>query len=159
MLIQEFLPNPIGKDTDGEYILLLNNTGARISLDGWVLKDEKGKQFSLSGNLDANETLTLPYTETKITLNNNGETVYLINPKGEIAHELGFTGQAQEGRIITETKILTQEQIQEFIEPGLSDIEGILPSPSQEPVISIMVLTGILLSFISMWILKSVEQT
>ena len=158
MLIQSFLPNPIGKDTEGEYILLLNNSEASVNLSGWVLKDESGKAFALSGSLDAGESLSLSYARTKITLNNNGETVYLINPSGGVEHELGFTGEAGEGRVITETRALTEEQIETYLEPARSDIVGIVPAPQPESVIMIIVLSAAILSALSLWLMHLVSE-
>ena len=48
VLISEFLPNPPGKDADGEWIELLTRNQA-VDLSGWVLKDASGKSFSLDG--------------------------------------------------------------------------------------------------------------
>jgi len=159
MLINEFLPNPIGKDTEGEYISLLNDGAEIVNLTGWVLKDISGKKFSLSGYaLAPNEAITIPYAISKITLNNNGETIYLLNPQGEVVHELGYSGTAEEGRVITEARALTEEQIQEYFEPSLSDITGTLPAHLQESAISIMFLSAIIMSLFSVWIIKSVEN-
>lgn len=96
MLIQEFLPNPIGKDTDGEYILLFNDSASAVSLDGWSLKDASGKVFKLSGKLAANQPIKLDYATTKISLNNTEETIYLIDPAGKEIDQL-TSGNLSEG--------------------------------------------------------------
>jgi len=41
--------------------------------------------------------LTLPYSKTKITLNNNGETLSLYSPRGELAFKISYSGKANEG--------------------------------------------------------------
>ncbi|TSC89777.1 MAG: Nucleic acid binding, OB-fold, tRNA/helicase-type [Parcubacteria group bacterium Gr01-1014_3] len=96
MIIQEFLPNPVGKDTDGEYILLFNDSAGAVSLDGWSLKDASGKIFKLSGKLTANQPLKLNYATTKISLNNSEETIYLIDPAGKEIDRL-TSGNLSEG--------------------------------------------------------------
>lgn len=105
MIIESFLPNPIGKDVQGEYIVLRNNEPATINLSGWQIKDAKGKVFHLRGELPAGEALLLPYNLTKISLNNNGETVYLYNVSGLLIDELSYVGSAIEGAIITKNGI------------------------------------------------------
>lgn len=100
MTIKEFLPNPIGSDQQGEYIKLFNDGQAVILLNGWSLKDASGKVYKLTGSLDSQKELTLPYSQTKISLNNNGEAIYLYDSAGKLIDQLTYTGQASEGQII-----------------------------------------------------------
>lgn len=101
VLIKEFLPNPVGKDADGEYIKIFNDGDKAVILNGWSVKDASGKTFSLSGSLDNGKELSLFYSQTKISLNNNGETIFLYDSAGKLVNELSYTGQAEEGHIIT----------------------------------------------------------
>ncbi|MBI4992397.1 MAG: lamin tail domain-containing protein [Candidatus Harrisonbacteria bacterium] len=105
MQIKEFLPNPVGSDKEGEYIKILNDGNTSVLLDGWKLKDASGKIFNLSGNLESGLALTLPYSETKISLNNNGEQIFLYDDTGKLVDELSYSGQASEGQIINKSQM------------------------------------------------------
>ena len=100
MLIKEFLPNPIGKDTEGEYIKLFNDGSEAVLFNGWTLKDASGKVYKLSGSLDSQKELVLPYSQTKIALNNNGEQIFLYDSAGKLIDQLSYSGQAEEGKIM-----------------------------------------------------------
>lgn len=99
--IKEFLPNPVGKDADGEYIKIFNDGKDAVILNGWSVKDASGKISSLSGSLDGGKELSLPYSQTKISLNNSGETIYLYDNAGKLVNELSYAGQAEEGKVVT----------------------------------------------------------
>jgi len=99
MIISEFLPNPVGKDTDGEFIELFNDSQNEINLTGWQLKDASGKGFVLKNQkLGPAEYLILDYKTTKISLNNSDETLFLYDQKGTLVDKAGFTGSAPEGK-------------------------------------------------------------
>ena len=100
MIIKEFLPNPAGRDQEGEYVKLFNDSDRAVFLNGWKLKDAAGKTFELSGRLAAGQELVLPYSQTKISLNNSGEKLFLYDVSGKLVDELGYAGQAEEGKII-----------------------------------------------------------
>jgi len=97
MVINELLPNPVGKDTGGEFIELLNNSSRSASLDGYLLKDKGGKEYILHGELKAKAFLSLPYSVTKINLNNTGDAIYLFNAGGQLIDTAEFLLQAKEG--------------------------------------------------------------
>lgn len=99
MIISEFLPNPIGKDTDGEWIKLFNDAVVTVNLDGWQIKDASGKTFSFKQTaINPGEYLTLDYKTTKISLNNNGETLFLYNASGNLVDKAEYAGSAVEGK-------------------------------------------------------------
>ena len=97
MLINEFLPNPAGKDTSGEFIELWNNSHSRVSIEGYVLKDGGGKKYVLHGELGPNAYVSLPYSITKINLNNTGDAMYLFNAVGQLIDTTEYLLQAKEG--------------------------------------------------------------
>lgn len=105
VFIKELLPNPAGKDTAGEWITLLNDGEEAASLQGWVVKDAGGKKF-LFGNqtILPDQELQLPYSLTRINLNNDGDTITLWNAAGQKVDELSFA-QASEEEIIASTKL------------------------------------------------------
>ncbi len=100
MIIKEFLPNPVGVDKDGEYIKIFNDGKETVVLNGWALKDVNGKIYKLTGKLNTQSELILTYSQTKISLNNNGEKIFLYNNKEELVDELGYSGNASEGEIV-----------------------------------------------------------
>jgi len=159
MVIKEFLPNPDGKDTLGEYILLLNDSDELINLNGWKIKDKSGKIFNLSGyNLGPAEKLKLPYSRTKITLNNDGEELELIGPKGEIIHKLGFSGQAKSGVVVEMRKEITQEIREEFLENKLEEFTANVVYTGINNFWLPIILTGLALTSISIWIVKKFQD-
>lgn len=95
------MPNPAGSDKEGEYVKILNDGNAAVLLNGWQIKDAAGKTYKLSGNLAAGQELLLPYSQTKISLNNSGEKIFLYDSAGKLVDELGYSGQTSEGQVIT----------------------------------------------------------
>ncbi|HEY4475279.1 MAG TPA: lamin tail domain-containing protein [Candidatus Paceibacterota bacterium] len=155
MIIKKFLPNPIGKDTKGEYITIANDEQETINLTGWQVKDASGKIFKLNGYaLKANEELKLPYSKTKISLNNDAETVYLIDAKGKIADELSYAGSAAEGRIISRDIVANQELKNELLENPPEPPAVINSNPPMTAFFILLFLTGVILSGLSVWILN-----
>ncbi|MDP3015396.1 MAG: lamin tail domain-containing protein [bacterium] len=99
MIIYEFLPNPVGKDTDGEWIKLFNDANAAVDLGGWQIKDASGKTFSFKQvTINSGEYLTFDYKITKISLNNNGETLFLYDASGDLVDKAEYVGSAAEGK-------------------------------------------------------------
>ena len=99
VFIYEWLPNPAGADTKGEFVELFNNGKASANLDGWKLATKNGKQFSLSGyRIAAGGYLALPRTATKLTLKNNDEVLSLYDANGWLADRSSFSGAAPDGQ-------------------------------------------------------------
>ena len=120
--IKEALPNPIGKDTDGEYIIL-QNTGEEVAdLSNWKIKDASGKTFSLTGyKIEPLKDLILEYKTTKIALNNDGETLILQNDKNEEIDRLEIT-RSEEGVIFKKDDV-SLEQKEEIGLPIRDDLD------------------------------------
>ncbi len=99
MIISEFLPNPAGKDADGEFIELFNNGGEPINLGSWKLKDASGKVFAFANQkIGAEEYLVLDYKTSKIPLNNNGEALFLYDNHGNLVDRAEYSGTAEAGK-------------------------------------------------------------
>ncbi|MBI2010856.1 MAG: lamin tail domain-containing protein [Candidatus Colwellbacteria bacterium] len=96
---KEVLPNPVGRDTEAEWVKLINDSDSLVNLLGWRFNDASGKTFNLSGTISPQEELILPYSLTRISLNNDGDKLVLINPQGKVADELSY-GQVGEDEII-----------------------------------------------------------
>jgi len=106
--IKEFLPNPAGSDKEGEWIRLINTGEETITIGGWRVFDEAEKAFifDASQQLPAGGELVLSYAQTGITLNNNGETITLINDEKGIVDVLSYSGQASDDEIIVAERFL-----------------------------------------------------
>jgi hypothetical protein len=89
--LSEILPNP--KKGSDEYIEIANSGKEPTNLAGWRVKDaskSKGYQFKESTVINPGDYLVIYRLDSKITLNNSGESVYLYNPKGEIVSSVSF---------------------------------------------------------------------
>ena len=99
IIISEFLPNPAGKDTEGEFIELFNNGGGPVDIGGWKIKDSSNKTFAFtSQKIGAEEYLVLDYKASKIFLNNNGETLFLYDNSGSLVDKAEYAGTAEAGK-------------------------------------------------------------
>lgn len=100
MLISEFLPNPEGKDTAGEFIELLNNGAQPVLLTGWKIKDASGKTFTIKNvTLGPGEYKSFPYSATKITINNDKETLSLYDASEALIHTAHFNASEHHLRV------------------------------------------------------------
>ncbi len=99
VIINEFLPNP-GNQPTAEWIELKNTASQPIDLAGWQLDDSLGGsqayQFGDQIQLAGYGFLVLPRTQTGIALNNNGDSVRLLWPNGQVAYEVSY-GRAPQG--------------------------------------------------------------
>lgn len=94
-LLNEFLPNPIGDDKLGEFIELYNPNETAINLYNFILDDQKddgSKPFIfLDQTIEPSAFLILPYSLTKIILNNDQDTVRFLNSEGEVMEEIEYS--------------------------------------------------------------------
>lgn len=98
LLLNELLPDPVGKDEDGEFIELANYGEQSADLTGWLLQDAKGKTFALpTALIEPGAARQFPYTETKLTLTNSGGTTRLVNETGGLIDEVSY-GAAPTGK-------------------------------------------------------------
>lgn len=82
VLLNELYPAP--QSGEFEYIELYNAEGFSVDLDSWYLTDLSGKKFVLKNIvLLAGEYLSLPYSMTKISLNNDEDQINLYNARGQ----------------------------------------------------------------------------
>lgn len=95
--LNEIMSNPVGSDTEGEWIEIVNEGSEAVSLHQWSLSDGT-KSFELEGlSIAAGEYLVFERPETGITLNNSSENVYLIDPFDAIIHGVELAG-GEEGQ-------------------------------------------------------------
>ena len=101
IIISEFLPNPEGKDQEGEWIELFNQSNQIANLSNWQLDDQEGGSspfiFSINSLIGPNQFLVLRRPITKIALNNDNDQVRLIYPDGSLAAEISYLAEKKEG--------------------------------------------------------------
>ncbi len=93
MSINEILPQPI-EGTSSEFIEILNKSNEQIDLSSWVLDDIDGGS---SPYIIPQQTIIEPFgyltfynSITKISLNDSGDSVRLLDPNGEIKDEISY---------------------------------------------------------------------
>lgn len=102
--INEWLPNPAGADNGGEWIELFNGGTEKTSLNGWSLISGSGKKFIFGDKeISAGGYLLLKQPETKLTLKNQNETLYLYDAQGKIISKSSFLGSAPDGKSFSRT--------------------------------------------------------
>lgn len=93
ILITEFLPNPKGND-NSEWIEIYNAGQEEIDLSGWFLDDSengsKPYQIKEGTKILPGEYLVFKREETKIVLNNNFDSVRILDPEGNLFFEVFY---------------------------------------------------------------------
>jgi hypothetical protein len=108
IFINEWLPNPTGTDSKGEFVELFNSGRVAVSLRGWSLKTSGKKIVSLDGyTIAGNRYLLLKRTETKLALKNMDESLFLYDASGKLADHSSFLGTAQEGKSLSRLNYTT----------------------------------------------------
>lgn len=96
LFISEILPDPEGSD-EAEFVELYWNGSEPLQLKGFQVDDDEGgsRPFTLSDILiKAQDYLVLPRTLTKLALNNNGDSVRLLDPAGNLINEVQYEDSA-----------------------------------------------------------------
>lgn len=91
ILINELMINVVGLDNKGEWIEIINLEEREVNLRGWQIADLKDYYlFSEDTLLAPHAYLLISREDSGITLNNLEDTVYLINPRGEIVNGVSY---------------------------------------------------------------------
>jgi hypothetical protein len=153
MIIENFLPNPIGADKDGEYIKIFNDSDKAINLSGWKISDASNKSFSLSGTIQPKEGLVLFSLKTKISLNNNGEMISLFDSNNKLIDKLGYSGIAEEGKIITHQK--TEVANTGFVN---GEVLNQRLMPSNGKIIATDLFLALILGMVAVYVILQIEK-
>ncbi len=104
IFLSEVLPNPEGDDLEKEFIELKNENDFDVDLEGYQLKDESQRIFTISSKVFSSTKIpkkgffVLWRKETKIALNNSGkESVYLFCPDYTLVDQVSFDASQKEG--------------------------------------------------------------
>lgn len=102
IIINEILPNPIGPDDEDEYIELLNRSSSPVDLNGWQLSDATTRRYTISSNYYSTIIPAFGYfviyrKDSGIALNNNGDSIELYQPNGQLLDYLAYFDIAEAG--------------------------------------------------------------
>lgn len=99
LFLTEIFPNPVGPDTENEFIEIFNPNNHPVNLEKWKISDASTKYILPSEVISANSYLSIARKQSGISLNNSGgEVVSLISPDGELQDSVEYTGSAGEGQ-------------------------------------------------------------
>lgn len=94
ILITEVLPSPLGPDAEEEWIELYNENAQDTDISLWQITDTVGASktytFPEKTIIKGKGFLILYRPKSKITLNNQGDTLNLIQPDGNIIDTVAF---------------------------------------------------------------------
>ncbi|MFQ5950121.1 MAG: lamin tail domain-containing protein, partial [Nitrospiria bacterium] len=99
--IVSLLPNPSGNDNQNEEATIGNAGTQDVDLSGWKLRDLVGRTWSLDshGTLHAGDEKAIRRNGQAMALNNNGDTIDLINPDGDVVQSVTYPS-VEEGEIV-----------------------------------------------------------
>lgn len=87
------LPDPMGRDDGREAVEIENSTGQPVPLAGWKLRDITGNSYRLTGTVEAKGRLRIVMSTASMPLNNDGDTVLLIDPTGVVRSRATYRGE------------------------------------------------------------------
>lgn len=150
ILISEILPNPYGVDNDEEFIELYNSGDKEVDLTGWMFGDATSRKYKIESTknnkntnaiIKPNDYFVIYRSDSKVALNNTGDTVKLYQPlKDEPFIEMKYSD-AIEGWSYVNTSIKTDINTNlmnndwvwtELITPGE---ENIIKTVNHPPII------------------------
>ncbi len=93
--IESVLPNPLGDDEQLEEVTL-RNTGTQTELlNGWKLRDRSGFDWNLSGSIAPGESTVFRRNGQRMSLNNNGDDVILLDANQTERDRFSYTSSAE----------------------------------------------------------------
>ncbi|MFH1401663.1 MAG: lamin tail domain-containing protein [Parcubacteria group bacterium] len=94
VILNEILPSPAGKDETEEWIELFNKNDFEADLSGWKISDTTGVVtvyvFPEKTKINSGGFLVISRPESKITLNNSGDGLKLIQPDGNVLDSINY---------------------------------------------------------------------
>ena len=102
--ITSLFPNPPGIENLEEKVTIKNFGSQTVNLTDWKLKDLIRRTWALDelGTLDAGMEKTIYRNGKPMTLNNNGDTVELIDPAGRVVQSVNYS-RVDEGEVVIPT--------------------------------------------------------
>lgn len=94
VVINEILPSPTGEDAKEEWIEIFNKNNEGVDLSGWQIADTVGSihiyTFPEGTLIGPGGFLVLSRPTTKITLNNDGDGIQLLQPDGIVLDNISY---------------------------------------------------------------------
>lgn len=94
ILITEIMPNPIGSDTDEEWIEIYNSSTKPVNLLDWLIDDEEGgsKPYKIKNDilLESNQYYLIDREDSKIGLNNTGDKARIFNNFDKLIDQINY---------------------------------------------------------------------
>jgi hypothetical protein len=94
IIFNEILPSPEGPDAENEWVEIFNKNSFEVNLSGWKISDVMGSVkayiFPEGVKIQGLEFLILSRVETKITLNNDEDSLILSQPNDKIIDEVSY---------------------------------------------------------------------
>jgi hypothetical protein len=92
----KLVPNPTGKDEEGEIVAIKNNSGKKVDIEGWKIATGPGKKMynhPIDDKLSVNpgETKTITREFSKFSLNNKSGKIALVMPDGKTIDEVKYS--------------------------------------------------------------------
>lgn len=99
------IPNPEGTDTDKEIIKLRNNSSTSIDLEGWRIKNRKGKEVEIEeGELEKGDSIKINPKKIGLSLINKSDSLTLMDPAGNRIDFIEWN-EAESGEDIAKTRL------------------------------------------------------
>lgn len=91
VFVNELLPACSPSDKECEFIELYNQESREVNLDGWQLTDlKKYYHFPDNSIIEPYGYLVIERKDSNITLNNSGDTIFLLDPAGKIVNGVEY---------------------------------------------------------------------
>ena len=159
IFIKELYPNPPGSDAGAEWIKLGNDGQETISLVGWKLKDASGKIYVFkTGHILGRSDVMVKNSETKVSLGNKGDEVFLYDFDGKLADSLSYGGDAREGAIISRTGDFYFTEGQNLIEEDVPAYTATIADVMPVSFWGTAVALGVVFAFTALFIVRRVGE-
>lgn len=123
VVFNEILPSPEGADEKEEWIEIFNQNNFEVDVFEWQISDTIGKTttfaFPAGTKITPNGFLVLSRPTTKITLNNDGDGLNLIQPDGKIIDSVTYE---KAPRVQSYNRIDSQLTWSTVLTPGKANI-------------------------------------
>lgn len=135
IILNEFMPNPKGIDTEKEFIELKNISAVAVKLDKWRLEDSSRKKFVFSSStiINANGFLTIWGNDSNISLNNNDDVIKLFNPDGQIVDQISYNEPAEDN--FSYNRVSVSSTLWKWSTVPSPGVENFISEPNHPPTI------------------------
>ena len=94
IIFNEILPSPEGADSENEWIEIFNQNNFEVDISRWIIKDSEGTItiYPLPDGIKIPELgyLIIGRKESKITMNNDKDSLAFLQPDGKIADSVSY---------------------------------------------------------------------